>query len=78
MKSIRTYNYEILNLEIDPVVCAHTDLSRATRNQLSIALRRIKKCSLQYLEQDEIQNILVAEGLDPERAYRVRLLLFRP
>lgn len=68
MKAFRIYNYEILNFNNDPVVYTSAGLTRVTSEPMRSAMRRLKESALEYIEHDELEAMLVVEGLDPASA----------
>lgn len=68
MKTLKIYNYEILNFESDPIIYTSAGLTKITNKQMSNVLKRIKGSSPEHLQQDELEQILKNEKLEPNTA----------
>jgi len=66
MKTLRVYNYEILNFDAEPLVFSANGFTKITNLQLTQALRRIEERHAKYITQDELTRILTEENLDPQ------------
>lgn len=63
MKSIRIYNYEILNFDTDPVVFSNAGFTKINDQNILRALQRIENAQSKILERDTLEKILEDEKL---------------
>ncbi len=70
MKTIRIYNYEILNFDAQPTVFSNAGFTRITDPRLTKVLQHIAESHLKYMPEDELKKILEHEELQSEKAIR--------
>ncbi|MFK0314422.1 McbB family protein [Pseudomonas sp. NPDC090233] len=68
MKTLRIYNYEILNFEDEPIIFSASGFTKITEPKLTRALKRIEKTRSKYITHDALDTILTEENLQPERS----------
>ena len=70
MKTLRIYNYEILNFDAQPTVFSSTGFTRITDPKIAQALEHITERQSKHIQQHELEQILESESLQPESALR--------
>ena len=70
MKTLRIYNYEILNFDAQPTVFSSTGFTRITDPKIAKALQHITERQSKHIEQHELEKIIESEALQPERTLR--------
>lgn len=68
MKTLRIYNYEILNFDAQPTVFSSAGFTRITDPKLEKALQHMTEIESKYIPQHELEQLLEGEALQPERA----------
>ncbi|MCO7516908.1 McbB family protein [Pseudomonas guariconensis] len=65
MKTLRIYNYEILNFDSDPMVFSPIGFTKITEPKMAKALQHLAETQSTLLPQDELEQILLSENLNP-------------
>lgn len=68
MKTLRIYNYEILNFDPQPIVFSTAGFTRITDPKLAKALKHLTERQLKHIPQHELEQIFESETLQPESA----------
>lgn len=70
MKTIRIYNYEILNFEAEPLIFSASGFTKITDPKITKALERIEKIHAKYITKDNLALILEDANLHPASAIK--------
>lgn len=68
MKTLRVYNYEILNFDSEPMVFSASGFTRITEPKLIKALQLIEKNQSKYIQPETLEKILRKVHLHPSSA----------
>ncbi|MFJ4445662.1 McbB family protein [Pseudomonas sp. NPDC089422] len=68
MKTLRVYNYEILNFEQEPVIFTSTGFTKLVDPKMTSTLVRLGSMNTQHLSEGDLESLLRSEDLQPEPA----------
>ncbi|PTV55393.1 McbB family protein [Pseudomonas putida] len=68
MKTLRVYNYEILNFDSDPMVFSSSGFTRITEPKIIRALQLIEESQSKYIQHHALEKILRKVHLQPSSA----------
>ncbi|WP_409488634.1 McbB family protein [Pseudomonas promysalinigenes] len=68
MNTLRIYNYEILNFEMEPMVFSSTGFTKITEPKIIKALQELDNIQSKYIEYSDLEKILRKETLEPKSA----------
>lgn len=68
MKTLRIYNYEILNFDTEPLIFSTNGFTQITNPKIVRALQRIEETHSKYIKHHDLEKILRDEDLHPNRA----------